>query len=343
MKLTESFSLDNTLELCPLRIVLYDHEGNVRALNQAHCESIANFKKEDFLGKSGRFLLAALGFEWENSPCSQALRGIETMDYYMKNAYGTRYLMNAIPLRNAEKQIIGAMTIILEISEDENFKEDMTKLDRLNLVGELAAGVAHEIRNPMTVIKGYLQYLSKQVSGSMLDQFNLVLGELQRMEQMLTNYLSLAGNKTVENMEQDLNDIINGIIPLIATDAMERGIDLKVKLAEQLPLLILNEKEIKQLLLNLARNGIEAMGQRGTLTIESDAQDDAVSLCVADTGCGIFKENLEKIFDPFFTTKEHGTGLGLSVCAGIARRNHAVIKIQSEENKGTRFMVIFMR
>ncbi|MCC5465363.1 ATP-binding protein [Pelosinus baikalensis] len=339
--LTENKKLNQLIELCPLGIVLYDNKGNVIALNKAHRERISNFKKEEFLGKSGRYLLEALGLDWEHSPCNQALKGIETLDYYLKNAYGNCYLLNAIPLRNYENTIIGAMTIIHDITEYEKLKEDMTKLDRLNLVGEMAAGVAHEIRNPMTVIKGYLQFLSKNVSDSMVEQFCLVLCELERIEQIITDFLSLAKNKLVENKKQDLNAIIKGILPLIATNATERDIELKVNLTEGLPHLLLNEKEIKQLLLNLVRNGIEAMGQQGTLIIESILEGDTVSLCVADCGCGICKENQEKIFDPFFTTKESGTGLGLSVCVGIVRRHNGIIEVQSEEGKGTRFIITF--
>jgi PAS domain S-box-containing protein len=339
--LTENKKLNQLIELCPLGIVLYDNKGNVIALNKAHRERISNFKKEEFLGKSGRYLLEALGLNWEDSPCNQALKGVETLDYYLKNTYGNCYLLNAIPLRNYKNTIIGAMTIIHDITEYEKLKEDITRLDRLNLVGEMAAGVAHEIRNPMTVIKGYLQFLSKNVSDSMVEQFCIVLSELERIEHIITDFLSLARNKLVEDKEQDLNAIIKGIIPLIATDAMERGIELKVNLADGLPHLVLNEKEIKQLLLNLVRNGIEAMNQHGTLIIESIAEGDIVSLCVADCGCGICKENQEKIFDPFFTTKENGTGLGLSVCAGIVRRHNGIIEVQSEEGKGTRFIIAF--
>ncbi|SFL43600.1 ATP-binding protein [Pelosinus propionicus] len=339
--LTENKKLNQLIELCPLGIVLYDNKGNVIALNKAHRERISNFRKEEFLGKPGRYLLEALGFDWENSPCNQAIHGVETLDYYLKNAYGNCYLLNAIPLRNYENTIIGAMTIIHDITEYEKLKEDMTKLDRLNLVGEMAAGVAHEIRNPMTVIKGYLQFLSKNVSDSMVEQFYLILCELERIEQIITDFLSLARNKLVENKKQELNSIIKGILPLIATNAMEQDIELKVNLAEGLPHLLLNEKEIKQLLLNLARNGIEAMDHHGTLCIESIIEGDMVSLSVADCGCGICKENQEKIFDPFFTTKESGTGLGLSVCAGIVRRHNGTIEVESEEGKGTRFIITF--
>jgi len=337
----EIAKFNQLIELCPLGIVSYDSKGNVITVNRAYRERISNFKKEEFLGKSGRYLLEALGSDWESSPCNQALKGIETLDYYLETTYGTCYLLNAIPLWDYENTIIGAMTITHDITEYEKIKENMVKLDRLNLIGEMAAGVAHEIRNPMTVIKGYLQFLIKRVPDSMVEQFCLVLSELERIEQIIADFLSVAKNKRVENKEQDLNALIKEVIPLISTDAMGRGIELKVNLAEGLPRLLLNGREIKQLLLNLARNGIEAMSQHGTLIIESIVEGDMVSLCVEDCGCGICKEDQEKIFDPFFTTKESGTGLGLSICAGIARRHNGIITVQSENNKGTRFIITF--
>lgn len=339
--LAENKKLNQLIELCPLGIVLYDNKGNIIILNKAHRERISVFKREEYLGKPGRLLVEALGLDWEDSPCNQALKGIETSDYYLKNVSGDCSLLNAIPLRNYENTIIGAMTISYDITKYENFKKEMSKLDRLNLIGEMATGVAHEIRNPMTVIKGYLQFFSKNASDSMVEQFRIVLGELERIEQIITDFLSLARNKRIENKEQNLNSIIEEMIPLIATNAMEQDIELKVNLAEGLPHLLLNEKEIKQLLLNLARNGIEAMDHHGTLCIESIIEGDMVSLSVADCGCGICKENQEKIFDPFFTTKESGTGLGLSVCAGIVRRHNGTIEVESEEGKGTRFIITF--
>jgi len=329
------------IELCPLAIVSYDNKGNVTTLNKAYHEYISNFKKEDFLGKPGRYLLEALGLDWESSPCNQALKGIEISDYYLKTTYGTCYLLNAIPLRDYQNTIIGAMTITHDITKYEEIKGNMVKLDRLNLVGEMAAGVAHEIRNPITVIKGYLQFLMKKVSGSMVEQFCIILNELERIEQIITDFLSVAKDNRVENKEQDLNALIKEVIPLISTDAMKRGIELEVNLAEWLPHLLLNGREIKQLLLNFARNGMDAMSQHGTLIIESILEGDKVSLCIADCGCGICKEDQEKIFDPFFTTKESGTGLGLSICAAIVLRHNGIIEVQSEKSKGTRFIITF--
>lgn len=341
--LNENKKLNQLIDLCPFGIVLHDQEGKVSAINKAYFEwRLPNFKKEDFVGWSGQYLAEALGLRWENTASYRALKGTEILNCYSKKSYGT-YLINAVPLRNFDNVIIGSMTVIHDITEYEKLKEEMTKLDRLNLVGEMAAGVAHEIRNPMTVIKGYLQFLSKKVSDSMAEQFCTVLCELERIEQIISDFLSLARNNLTEYKEQDLNAIIREIIPLISVEAIKQGIEVETNLVEDIPSLILNEKEIKQLLLNLIRNSMEAMNQHGILTIETKIIEDAVCLFIADCGCGICKEYQSRIFDPFFTTKDNGTGLGLAVCAGIVRRHNGTIEVQSEEGKGTQFIIAFKK
>ncbi len=214
-------------------------------------------------------------------------------------------------------------------------------INKSDLIGEMAAGIAHEIRNPMTVIKGYLQFFSKKIAGNMSEQFNVVLSELDRVEQIISNFLSVAKNKAEAPKYQDLNQIIKEVAPLIFADAINQGINLNVKLADQLPELLLSTTEIKQLILNLTRNGIEAMEQHGTLTIETRYKDNKVYLYISDCGCGISKEWQEKMFAPFSTTKENGTGLGLSVCSSIVGQHNGVISVQSTEGEGTTFTIRF--
>lgn len=339
----EKKKLNQLIDLCPFGIILFDDKGNVSALNKTHCENIPDFKKEDFLGKPGQYIVEAAGGKWVSSASYNALQGIETLNSYVKKSQGTN-LISSVPIRDYEKNILaGAMTIVHNISEYENIKEEMAKLDRLNLVGEMAAGVAHEIRNPLTVIKGYLQFMSGKASDSMVEQFRTVLDELDRIEQIISDFLCLAGNKLTEYKKQSLNAVIQGVIPLIQTDAIKHGVDLKVNLAKEIPNLLLSDKEIKQLILNLTRNGMEAMSQNGILTIETSVTDDMVCLCIADSGCGIPKELQEKMFAPFFTTKSNGTGLGLAICAGIARRHNATIEVQTEKGKGTKFIIMFKK
>lgn len=222
-----------------------------------------------------------------------------------------------------------------------SLKNEIARIDRLNLIGNMAAGLAHEIRNPLTVIKGYLQFFKKKLPPHLYDQFELILDELKRVEAIITVFLSIAKNKPSELAEQNLNEIINSIAPLLLTNAIKRGMNIEFKLSNALSPLLLSEKEIKQLLLNLAMNGLNAMHEHGTLTIETKQYGSATVLSVTDCGCGIPQNIQAKIFDPFFTTGQTGTGLGLSVCASIAQRHHATIEVASEEKKGTSFTVTF--
>ncbi|MDD2554481.1 MAG: ATP-binding protein, partial [Desulfotomaculaceae bacterium] len=171
------------------------------------------------------------------------------------------------------------------------------------------------------------------------DYFNLMIEELDRANSIISEYLSLAKNKPVELKMQSLNRIISVILPLITADALVTDKNIEIKLAD-IPELFLDEKEIRQLLLNLVRNGLEAMPPGGRLTIKTSADNGEVILAIQDCGKGIDSTVLEKIGTPFCTTKENGTGLGLAVCYSIASRHNATINVETSTG-GTTFYVRF--
>jgi signal transduction histidine kinase len=138
-----------------------------------------------------------------------------------------------------------------------------------------------------------------------------------------------------------LHDIIEELIPLLNADANLRGQTIKVSFCDDLPLIMLNNREIKQLLLNIARNGMEAMGDKGVLRISTRCTDDKIELRVTDEGVGIPPEKMKHLFKPFFTTKTQGTGLGLPLCMSIAERHNGRIDVESREGEGTTFIVTF--
>ncbi|MDD4766315.1 MAG: PocR ligand-binding domain-containing protein [Desulfotomaculaceae bacterium] len=228
----------------------------------------------------------------------------------------------------------------IDITEQKRLGKEIARLDRLNLVGEMAAGIGHEIRNPMTTVRGFLQMLrEKDDCARYKDYFNLMIEELDRANSIISEYLSLAKNKPVELKMQSLNRIISVILPLITADALVTDKNIEIKLAD-IPELFLDEKEIRQLLLNLVRNGLEAMPPGGRLTIKTSADNGEVILAIQDCGKGIDSTVLEKIGTPFCTTKENGTGLGLAVCYSIASRHNATINVETSTG-GTTFYVRF--
>jgi len=227
-----------------------------------------------------------------------------------------------------------------DISERRMFEKEMARLDRLNLVGQMAAGIGHEVRNPLTTVRGFLQLLGgKEEFIKSRSYFELMIEELDRANSIISEFLSLAKNKTVDLKPLSLNSLIENLFPLIQADAMVSDKEIKMELQDT-EILSLDEKEIRQLILNLVRNGMEAMSGSGTLTIRTFMDGEEIVLAVRDEGSGIKTENLEKVGTPFFTTKETGTGLGLATCYSIAARHNAKIQIDTGES-GTIFFVRF--
>lgn len=230
--------------------------------------------------------------------------------------------------------------VITDITDKEIWEKEMERLERLNIVGEMAAGFAHEIRNPMTTIRGFLQ-MAKNSSDILPDYIDIMLDELGRANEIITEYLSLAKNKTTHKTMTNLNHVIETLFPLIQAEAMLTNKHVHMNLGS-FPSVMLDEKEIRQLILNISINGLEAMEDGGTLSIATYEDREHIILSIADEGSGIKEEHLEKLGTPFFTTKDNGTGLGLAVCYSIAARHGAAIEVRSHE-RGVTFIIRFKK
>jgi PAS domain S-box-containing protein len=236
-----------------------------------------------------------------------------------------------------EHCLLGMFTDITDIKR---YKYEMARLDRLDMVGEMAAGIGHEVRNPMTTVRGYLQLFQRKAElAKYHSQIDTMIEELDRANAIITEFLSLAKNKKIETRRANINDVIHALAPLLEADALRRGHDLHVTLAD-LPEFDFDENEIRQLILNLVRNGLEAMATSGLVTINTAFNGAEIELKITDQGCGVPPEILEKIGTPFMTTKDEGTGLGLPVCFRIAERHDAGIYVDSTPT-GTAFRITF--
>ncbi len=232
------------------------------------------------------------------------------------------------------------LTIQSDITELRTYQNEMARLDRLNLIGEMAAGIGHEVRNPMTTVKGFLQlFREKKEFANYSEQLDLMVEEIDRANSIITEFLSLAKNKAIDLNRRSLNKIIRSLYLLIQADAMKSDKNITLEL-EDIPMLFLDEKEMRQVILNLVRNGLEAMQPGGNLTVRTYNEEREVVLSVQDQGTGIKPELLEKLGTPFFTTKDNGTGLGLAVCYSLAARHNARIDVISGP-AGTTFYVRF--
>ncbi|MEN6326686.1 MAG: ATP-binding protein [Syntrophomonas sp.] len=233
------------------------------------------------------------------------------------------------------------LSILKDITEAKQMEIEMARLDRLNLVGEMAASIGHEIRNPMTTVRGFLQILSEK-EAYINDRafFELMIDELDRANAIITEFLSLARNKMLELKSVNLKSLVNSILPLIKANAVIQDKQILIEIIEEIPDLSIDEKEIRQLIHNLVHNALDATPPGGDVIIRLFHEDEYVVLSIQDQGTGIDPQIFEKIGTPFFSTKEEGTGLGLAVCYGIADRHHATIDIETGPD-GSTFMVIF--
>jgi len=230
--------------------------------------------------------------------------------------------------------------IITDVTEQKRFDDEIARLDKMNLVGQMAASIGHEIRNPLTTVRGYLQlFQRKDKLAEYGEQLHTMIEELDRANAIITEFLSLAKNKAVEMEQGNLNDIINALFPLLQADAFRTGHDIKI-VAGSIPDCNFDKKEIRQLLLNLVRNALDASPQGGIVTICTYRTTAQAILVVQDRGSGIPKDILAKLGTPFVSGKEGGTGLGLAVCYRIAQRHSARLEVKTSA-KGTTFMVKF--
>lgn len=217
---------------------------------------------------------------------------------------------------------------------------ELARLERLNLIGQLAAGISHEIRNPLTTVKGFLQLFgSKSNYAQDKEYMELMISEIDRANEIITNFLSLAKADLDNVKPKNINEVINKVFPMLQADAFTNNKEVVVDL-NILPDIMINENEIKQLILNLVRNGLEVTPEHGSVIISTYLQEDKVVLAIKDHGTGIPREIQEKIGTPFFTTKESGTGLGLAISIGIAQRHKAIFEFKTGNN-GTIFYTIF--
>ncbi|MTI82014.1 MAG: PAS domain S-box protein [Firmicutes bacterium] len=223
------------------------------------------------------------------------------------------------------------LAVAKDITEEKRLEEEMAQLERLNIVGQMAAGIGHEIRNPMTTVRGLLQLLSKkQECQEFSDSFNIMIEELNRANSIINEFLSIARSKPDELELKNLNDVINKILPLIEASALIHNVEV-LFIQGNIPNVLMNEKEIRQLIFNLINNGMEAAPNK-VITIRTYSKDDKAILAVTDQGGGFDADILKRLGTPFITTKEQGTGLGLAICFSISARHNARIDIESSKD-----------
>lgn len=244
-----------------------------------------------------------------------------------------QYFLSQFQGRLTEKE---QECILLE-KERKMAQELLRNSEKLTIAGQLAAGIAHEIRNPLTSLKGFLQ-LMKAGAEYREDYLNIMESELSRIENIVNELLYLAKPKEHRFAEKDVQTLLQNVITLLEPQANYHNVEI---LATYTPGLTIHcdENQIKQVFINMIKNAIESMATGGRLTIEARAKGDSVMIRFSDEGCGIPVDKLKKLGVPFYTTKENGTGLGLMVSYNIVENHKGNIHVISKVGKGTTFTI----
>ena len=350
---TKNF-LESIVEKAGDAISVVDLEGTVLYWNEGAAR-IYGYQKEEVLGKKlSDFLYspdAALRAEEEKlmeGLMAQVKAGkvVPNVEVKRQTKEGKEIItsMTISPLRNAEGRIIGASRICKDITHLKKAEERLVLAERLSSLGELTAGVAHELRNPLAGIKINTQVLSRKKDLPDMEKRLLesTIEGIEKIQKIVDDMLHFAKPKASHFKEEEINGVVERSLAILQTKLKKGNISYVFEQGQGLPKVRIDIHQIQQVLINVILNAIQAMEKGGTLTIRTFLSNgDGVGIEVRDTGVGIPRSHLKRIFDPFFTTKSEGTGLGLSISAKILENHGATIDVVSEEGEGSTFNIFF--
>ena len=328
-------------------IFTLDPDEKITSWNKG-AEAIFGYTEAEMMGKSLEVLMPEhLKAEKELERISAVAQAEGFVRSYQtqrvtKDGETIDVLFTRTAIRDAQGQLIGYSSVLKNVTEQKLLDRHLTQMEKLSAIGELAAGLAHEIKNPLAGIKGAIEIIRDSLSPEHAHSQILgeVLSEVSRIDRSVINLLSYSKPRKPDILKVDLVKLIENVISFLKKVADSKDICLHLTVPSEVPHLTGDENELKQLFMNLILNSLEAIQKKGNVWISVKCPfDSRVSIDVVDDGPGIPPEQLGKIFMPFFTSKKHGTGLGLATCKRIVTNHDGFIQVQSEPAKGTRFTI----
>jgi PAS domain S-box-containing protein len=344
LKETLKENMDIKFALDQSSIVAFtDARGIITSANDKFCE-MSKYSREELIGKSHSILNSGFHSKeffhnlWKTIMTGNVWKG----ELRNKAKDGTLYWVDTtiVPFIDEQGKPYQFLSIRNDITERKQTEEILHQQDKLAAVGQLAAGVAHEIRNPLTSMKGYTEFLQlDEKDPERLEFLNIILDEIERVNMIVEDFMVLAKPKMVELEEKDVIPVIKNVLSLLEFDARKKHVRLHLSCEAEIIQIECDENRLKQVFLNFIKNGIEAMPNGGDLYVRTFIKDKNVQISIQDTGVGIPEDKLKKLGEPFFTTKKNGNGLGLMVSFKIIESHNGRVFIESEPNKGTTFNI----
>ena len=333
---------DNVVENMPIGLIALDDHHRVAACNHI-AESVLQLSVPNVMGKNADQMLPARLCEVVKRFDEPHHVIEEEIDCTIADGSVVPLEIGASILQDANGVFLGYILLFKDLTEVRSLRREIARNQRLASVGRLAAGVAHEIRNPLSSIKGFATYFKERYPDAPQDQktANIMIAEVDRLNRVVGQLLEFARPVPVSPKSTSLQKLVDDSVRLIEQKAKEKKITVKTLNSVKVDKAVIDPDRINQVLLNLYLNAIESMESGGELGVElsADEENHRIEIRVSDTGCGIPGEHLSRIFDPYFTTKSTGTGLGLAVAHNIMEAMGGKIKISSQPGKGTTFCI----
>lgn len=333
--------MDFILHNMPDAVVIFNDKYEILYVNDGF-EKIYGWKREEVINSnifSNEFFLDEHEKMKSMDMFNRVFAGepIQNHEMKRKSKSGTPFIVSItlFPNKNHLDQITTITAISRDITEKKRAEEALIKSEKLSVVGELAAGVAHEIRNPLTTIKGFMKLLEDKVDNSEKVYIQIMLDEVDRINLITNEFMTIAKPQVKEYKKESLSQIIEEVIQFYRPNLIMNNITLQKVNDIQLPQIVCEKHQIKQVFINLIKNAAEAMPKGGKITLNTTYDQENAWIQIKDEGCGIPKELMGRLGEPFYTLKEKGTGLGLMVCFRIIREHKGSIQIDSEVGVGT--------
>jgi PAS domain S-box-containing protein len=344
-------SIDETLKsifssIKDYALYVINLDGNITYYGMGS-EALFGWKKDEIIFKHVRMLHANDDIVYRLSfVLEQAKRcGQYEMETFLVKRDGSTFpvILTVSQFLDASGKLAGYIFMAKDVTERKRLEYQIFQAEKLAAIGQLAAGMAHDINNPLFVISGRLEMLmqEKRLSAKTKSDIRTMLSQTERIRSLSERLLKFSRKSAPVMEELNMNEVIEGVLPLLACNKLPGAqIEIEKRLENNLPSVNGNLNQLQEVLVNLLMNAHQAMPAGGTVTVSTaNFQNLFAEIRVSDTGCGIPEENLKNIFMPFFTTKREGTGLGLSICYNIIKNHNGSIDIETQANKGTTFII----
>jgi PAS domain S-box-containing protein len=334
------------LETMDNAVISVDNNGNIRTFNRKS-EEIFGKKKEEVLNKDCEEVLNLnINGECLLKECLLEKKNITQEIILEEKGLKKKILdLNTSFLTDESGEITGIVAVIRDITEIKNLNEEMARHKRLVALGKLSAGIAHEIRNPLSSIRGLAQFVFNSFSKTdeRKEDLDTIIQEVDRLNKLVVQVLDFAKLKKPNLTRFSLNDLIKNIAELFKLEIKDKQIKFNLELSPDISQIQADEDQVRQILMNAIINAIQAIPKKGEIKIKTEKAllkgEPAIKLIIEDSGIGIPEKDITQIFDPFFSTKEKGSGLGLSIVYKLIEAHQGEIKVESKEGEGTKFVI----